>query len=141
MKKLEISSETELSLSLIESGCVATDLGNETVFIYKDKPEKIGWMNETEVKVRDLEFILRPEFPSVRIQFEIENTSGEIYGFDYLFAAESEKERRLLEQLVAQDHLTLLFFDSEIRHLKSVKIVEETRESIRTALKEVGQLV
>src|ERR1700758_3316567 len=121
-----------MSLSLIESGCLATLLDNKTAFVFKGSQIEIELLRKTEQILFGFECIKRPEFPSVRMYFEIRDRENKPYQFDCLFSIESDEEIRLLSKLKDQDSFNIIFFDSEIRYLKGVNITQEEKKRIKS---------
>ena len=133
---ITLDHELELTLSLIESGCLATTLENKTSFIFKGDQRLIDSLKNTE-KIRfDLECIKRKEFPSVVIHFYLLSKARLLYRFEYFFGIESSEEIELLENLKEQDHFDIYFLDSKIEYSKRVSITTEEKEKIGTVLEE-----
>lgn len=133
---ITLDHELELTLSLIESGCLATTLENKTSFIFKGDQRLIDSLKDTE-KIRfDLECIKRKEFPSVVIHFDLLTKARLLYRFEYFFGIESSEEIKLLKNLKEQDHFDIYFLDSKIEFSKRVSITTEEKEKIGTVLEE-----
>jgi hypothetical protein len=135
---ITLDPELELTLSLIESGCLATTLENKTSFILKGDQRLIDSLKDTETeKIRfDLECIKRKEFPSVVIHFDLLSKARLLYRFEYFFGIESSEEIKLLKNLKEQDHFDIYFLDSKIEYSKRVSITTEEKEKIGTVLEE-----
>lgn len=132
--RVELPKELMMTLSFIESGCLATSLNNKTAFIYKASHNEIKSIRETSQILFGLECIKRPEFPSVRILFDIRDKSNKPYPFDYFFNIESEEEMKLLRNLSEQDHFDMLFFDSSVAYSKRIDIAKKDKEEIKQVL-------
>lgn len=133
---ITLDHELELTLSLIESGCLATTLENKTSFIFKGDQRLIDSLKDTE-KIRfDFECIKRKEFPSVVIHFDLLSKARLLYRFEYFFGIESTEEIKLLKNLKEQDHFDIYFLDSKIEFSKRVSITTEEKEKIGTVLEE-----
>ncbi len=125
-----------MSLSFISSGCLAVPIGDKTAFVLKESQSEIEMLRGVEQILYGLECIKRPEFPSVRMYFEIRDRENKSYQFDCFFGIESDEEVRLLRELKDQDSFNIIFFDSEIGYSRRVKISEEQREKIKSVLDE-----
>jgi len=133
---IKLSSEIEMTLSFMESGCLPTLANGKTVFIFKGPQDEIESLRETEQVLFGFECIKRPEFPSVRMHFELRGKANKPYRFDYFFGIESEEEIELLGRLKYQDHFDMFFFDSEIRYSKRIEISEEEKRKIKAVFDE-----
>ncbi len=125
-----------MSLSFISSGCLAVPIGDKTAFVLKESQSEIEMLRGVEQILYGLECIKRPEFPSVRMYFEIRDRENKPYQFDCFFGIESDEEVRLLRELKDQDSFNIIFFDSEIGYSRRVNISEEQREKIKSVLDE-----
>jgi len=128
----EIDSELEITLSLIESGCLATLINNRTIFIYKGAQEIIDSIGDINEISFDLNCIKRQEFPSVVMQFYLINKNNKTYKFEYFFGIESEQDMKLLECLKDQDHFNIYFMDSNLQFSKRIPISEIDKDSIKS---------
>ncbi len=132
--RIELSHEIKMTLSFIESGCLATSLNNMTVFVFKGSHNEIESINKTSQIFFGLECIKRPEFPSVRMYFDLRDKSNKPYPFDYFFNIESDEDMKLLGKLLEQDYFDILFFDSRIAHSRRIEIAKKDKEKIEKVL-------
>lgn len=135
-REIEFSSDISMTLSFIESGFLPTSTDNKTVFIFKESQDEIDSFKETERVIFEFECVKRPEFPSVRMGFELKDRTKKTYRFDYFFNIESHEEMELLERLEHQDYFDIIFFDSKIEHSKRVEITKKDKEKIKAVLDE-----
>lgn len=131
---VEFPKELMMTLSFIESGCLATSLNNMTVFVFKGSHNEIESINKTSRIFFGLECIKRPEFPSVRINFDLRDKSDKAYLFDYFFNIESDEDMKLLGNLKVQDYFDIFFFDSRIVHSRRIEITKKDKEKIENVL-------
>ena len=131
---VEFPKELMMTLSFIESGCLATSLNNMTVFVFKGSHSEIESINKTSQIFFGLECIKRPEFPSVRINFDLRGKSNKPYLFDYFFNIESNEDMKLLGNIREQDYLDVLFFDSRIVYSKRIEMTKKDKEKIKEVL-------
>lgn len=131
---VEFPKELMMTLSFIESGCLATSLNNMTVFVFKGSHNEIESINKTSQIFFGLECIKRPEFPSVRINFDLRDKSNKPYLFDYFFNIESNEDMKLLGNIREQDYLDVLFFDSRIVYSKRIEMTKKDKEKIKEVL-------
>lgn len=134
--QIELSSEIKMSLSFISSGCLAVLIDDKTAFVLKESQIEIEMLRGVKQILFGLECVKRPEFPSVRMYFEIRDRENKPYQFDCFFGIEFDEEVTLLSKLKDQDSFNIIFFDSEIEYSRRVKISEEQREKIKSVLDE-----
>lgn len=132
-KPLQLNSELEISLSLIESGCIATSINNQTLFVFKHSEDVIDSLRRVEKITFELECLKRPEFPTIVMLFCLEGTD-DLYRFEYSFAITSEQDMELLEKLLEQDHFCIYFFDTRIRYSKMVSLNDMDAEDIKSII-------
>jgi hypothetical protein len=123
-----------MTLSFIESGCLAASLNNKTVFVLKGSHNDIESIKKTSQILFWFECIKRPEFPSVRIYFDLKDKSNEPRVFEYFFNIESDEDMNLLGKLKEQDYFDIFFFDSDNAHSKRIKITEKDKEKIKKVI-------
>ena len=134
---IELSPELKASLSFIESGCLATRINNNTGFVLKGTRDEISSLKQSEYISFGFECIRRPEFPSVRMYFELRGRDDNAQSFDYFFGIESDEDMELLRSLKGQHYFDILFSDSdEIKYSRRVRIKEEERKMLRAILDE-----
>ncbi len=132
-KLLQLNPELEISLSLIESGCISTSINNETLFIFKHSKDVIESLRRVEKINFELECLKRPEFPTIVMLFSLEGTN-DLYRFECPFAIESEQDMELLANLLEQDHFCIYFFDTRIRYSKMVSLNDTDAEDIKSII-------
>ncbi len=136
--QIELPPEINLSLSFIETGCLATLIDGKVTFVFKGPKAEIELLRDTQM-LFGFECIKRPEFPSVRMYFESRDKKNKLYQFDYFFGIESDEEMGLLDRLKDQDSFDIIFFDSEIRHSKKISISQEEKKRIKSVLDELSK--
>lgn len=132
-----ITREIHMALSLIESGCLATSINNETVFIYKAKKNEYKLLSEYSKLKFGFEFINKPEFPNIVFSFKLFYNSKDILQFEYPFSTESEDELELIFKLTKQEYFDILFIDEVFRNCIRVNINQKRREKIRSTLEKI----
>ena len=132
-----ITREIHMALSLIESGCLATSINNETIFIYKAKKNEHNLLSEHTKLKFGFEFINKLEFPNIVFSFKLFNNSKDILQFEYPFSTESEDELQLIFKLTKQEYFDILFIDEVFRNCIRVKINQKHREKIISILEKV----
>jgi hypothetical protein len=132
---LQLNSELEISLSLIESGCIATSINNETHFIFKHYQDVIDSLRRVEKTTFELECLKRAEFPTIVMLFFLEH-NNHLYQFEYSFAIESDHEIELLKKLSEQDRFCIYFFDTKIQYSKTVSLNNIDSERIKSMIVE-----
>ena len=134
-KPLQLNSELEISLSLIESGCITASVNGETLFIFKHSQDVIDSLREVEKITFKLECLKRPEFPTIIMLFCLEGNTNP-YQFEYSFAIGSEQDMVLLRKLADQDHFRIYFFDTKIQYSKMVSLNQNDTEDFKSIISE-----
>ena len=130
---MQLNSELEISLSLIESGCLVTSLNNETLFIFKNSKEIIESLRGVEKITFELECLKRPEFPTIVMLFCLEGYNN-LYQFEYSFATGSEQDMELFKKLSEQDHFCIYFFDTKIQYSKLVSLNKNDADEFKSII-------
>ena len=97
--KIELPFDTEISLSMIESGCLFISLNHMAALVIIGSLDDINLLKNINKVTFDLELIERPEFPSLGMHMEINTASSHKFKFDYFFNTESEAGLELLKNL------------------------------------------
>jgi hypothetical protein len=132
---LHLNSELEISLSLIESGCITASVNGETLFIFKHSQDVIDSLRGVEKITFKLECLKRPEFPTIVMLFRLEGNTN-LYQFEYSFAIASGQDVELLKKLSEQDHFCIYFFDTKIQYSKTVSLNKNDAEDIKSIVVE-----
>lgn len=135
--KIELPSDTEISLSMIESGCIFISLNQMAALIIIGTIDDIDLLKNINVVTFNFELIERPEFPSLGIQMEINTATGHPFKFDYFFNTESEAGLELLKQLRDQNYIDIHFYTTEIVHSKKIDIPEEDKIQLNALIDKV----
>lgn len=135
----ELNPDTELSLSLIESGCLFMPVGNKTALIIKSPPDELKILQESNRISIDFELIKRPEFPTLGAYVIFETVTGAALRFEYFFNIESSEEMGLLEMLVDQDYFDIILYDRSIKHVKRTTITDDKKTELASLLTEARE--
>lgn len=135
---MPLNSELEIALSLIESGCMATSVNDETLFIFKHSQDVIDSLRAVEKITFELEWLKRPEFPTIVMLFCLEGDKNNLYQFEYSFAINSDQELDLIRKLSEQDHFRMYFFDTRIQYSKTVPLNKIDAERIKSIIVEAA---
>lgn len=134
---IELPFDTEISLSMIESGCIFVPLDQKAVLIIKSTSEKIKELNNINGISLNFELIERPEFPSVGMHLTIKTVSNNEFNFDYFFNTDSPQELDLLEKLKHQDHFDMLLFCTEVVHIKRMDFAKNDKLELNSMIDKV----
>jgi len=137
----ELDADTELSVSLIESGCVFILIKGQTTLLIKSGEREIRSFEKSDKVSLDFELIERPEFPSLGAYVNIYDAQGNPTRFEYFFSLESGEETGLLEKLIEQDYLDIVFYTAEIRHIKRTTINNEQKQELASLLAQAAKVV
>lgn len=134
-KPLQLNSELEISLSLIESGCITASVNGETLFIFKHSRDVIDSLRVVQKITFKLECLKRPEFPTIVMLFCLEGYTNP-YQFEYSFPIASEQDMELLKKLAEQDHFFIYFFDTKIQYSKMVSLNQNDTKDLKSIISE-----
>lgn len=118
----ELPFDTEISLSMIESGSIFISLDQMAALIIKGSPDEIDALKNINRITFNFELIERPEFPSLGMHIEINTASNNSFNFDYFFNTESEGDSMLLKKLKDQNHFDIHFYTTEVLHSKKIEL-------------------
>jgi len=124
----ELPFDTEISLSMIESGCIFIFLNEMAALIIKNSPDEINVLKNINRITFNFELIERPEFPSLGMHIEINTASNNSFNFDYFFNTESHQEIELLKKLKNQTYFDIHFYTTEVIHSKKIEL--ETQDKL-----------
>ena len=134
---VEIPFDTEISLSMIESGCIFVSLNQLASLIVKCSQDEITTLKNINNITLNFELIERPEFPSLAMHIEINTAANKSFKFDYFFNTESPTELDLLNQLGEQNYFDIHFFDSNVAHSKKIELGEKDKSELRSLIDKV----
>jgi len=133
----ELPFDTEISLSMIESGCIFVSLDQKAALIIKSASDIIKKLNNINGISFNFELIERPEFPSVGMHLTITTVSNNEFKFDYFFNTDSPQELDLLKRLKQQDHFDMLLFDTHVVHLKRIDFGKNDKLELNSMIDKV----
>jgi hypothetical protein len=134
LEDINIPPDTEISLSLIESGCIFVSLNNKAALIIKSSLDEIKLLKNINRITLNFELIERPEFPSLGMHIEINTVSNTLFKFEYFFSTESMEEIDLLKKLKDQNHLDILFFNTQIEYSKTIELTKEEKSELNSLI-------
>lgn len=135
--RVEIPIDTEISLSMIDSGCIFVSLNELTSLIVKCSREEISSLKNINRITINFELIERPEFPSLRTHIEINTATNKSFNFDYFFNTESPTELELLDKLGEQNYFDIHFYDTQVVHSKKVELAEKDKSELCSLIAKV----
>ncbi len=130
LEDINLPPDTEISLSLIESGCIFVSLNNKAALIIKSSLDEIKLLKNINRITLNFELIERPEFPSLGMHIEINTVSNASFKFEYFFNTESMEEIDLLKKLKDQNHFDILFFNTQIEYSKTIELTKEEKSEL-----------
>jgi len=136
---IELPFDTELSLSMIESGCIFISLNQLATLIIKSSREEIIQLNNINRITFNFELIERPEFPSLGMHIDINTVTNNSFKFDYFFNTESPEEIELLKKLQHQNHFDILFFDTQVLSSKRIELSKNDKFGFNSLIDKVSQ--
>ncbi len=133
-QSITLSADTEISLSIIESGCLSISPKEQTMFIIKDNPQTLNDMRNIRDIALEWELIERPEFPTIGLFITIVSESGNRKKYDNYFNLDSDEEIKLAKQLSKQDSFILLFYNEQIEYSKRIDLTNEHKNKLNMIL-------
>lgn len=124
---VEIPSDTEISLSMIDSGCIFASLNEIASLIVVCSQDEIMSLKNINKITINFELIERPEFPSLGMHIELNTATNKSFNFDYFFNTESPTEIDLLNKLGEQDYFDMHFYDTKIEHSNKIELRSEDK--------------
>ena len=134
LEDINLPPDTEISLSLIESGCIFVSLNNKAALIIKSSLDEIKLLKNINRITSNFELIERPEFPSLGMHIEINTVSNTLFKFEYFFSTESMEEIDLLKKLKDQNHFDILFFNTQIEYSKTIELTKEEKSELNSLI-------
>mgnify|MGYP000131718863 CR=1 FL=1 len=136
---LELPFDTEISLSMIESGCIFISLYQMATLIIISPREELLQLNNINKITFNFELIERPEFPSVGMHIDINTVSNNPFKFEYFFNTESPEEVELLKKLTHQDHFDMLLYDSQVLYSKKIMLSKDDKLELNSLVDRASQ--
>lgn len=136
--KPKLHPDTELSLSLIDSGCLFVLLDNKIALIIKASHDDIQRMKEFQAITVDFELIERPEFPSLAFFLNLEAKGGRSFRFEYFFSTESGDETDILRKMCSDKRFDIILYNSGVEFVIRAEIPEGQAYELRSLLTKTG---
>lgn len=137
----ELSNDTMITLSQIESGCLFIPWGENVYMVIKSTQNEIADLKMLSLITINTELIERPEFPTVALYMRIHTEGDRSYDFEYYFNIEASEELGLLEKLSAQKNLGIILYDERIEHSAEIRLTDEDKSGLATLLGQARGLV
>lgn len=138
INNIELPFDTEISLSMIESGCLFISLDQKAALIIISSQEEIAQLNNINRITLDFELIERPEFPSLGLHIDLNTASNKAFKFDYFFNTESPEELDLLNKLRDQDHFDMLLYNDRVLHSKKIELTKDDKLKFNSLINQVS---
>ncbi|HSC34009.1 MAG TPA: hypothetical protein VLG45_01945 [Thermodesulfobacteriota bacterium] len=136
--KPELHPDTELSLSLIDSGCLFVLIDNKIALIIKASHDDIQIMKEFQAITVEFELIERPEFPSLAFYLNLEAKGGRSFRYEYFFSTESADEMEILRKMCGDKRFDIILYDSGVEFVIRTEIPERQAHELRSLLTKAG---
>jgi len=137
---IQLSNDTLITLSQIDSGCLFIQHSDKTLMIIKVKEDEIGNLNDLERISLKPELIERPEFPTIAVYIRLYAKNNNSFDFEYYFNIEASEELELVEKLCIQNNIGIVLYDGAILYSKLVGVDEEDRSLMTSMLGKAKQL-
>lgn len=138
INKIELPYDTELSLSMIESGCLFVLLEEKATLIVINSLEVLTQLNNINGMSLDFELIERPEFPSLKLVLNIKTISNQEFGFDYFFNTESPAVLDILNGLKEQNNFDMLLYKEKILNSKKIQLTKDDKLKLNSLIDKVS---
>ena len=136
----ELSNDTLITLSQIESGCLFTRDRDKTLMIIICSGEEASNLRDIEDFSLKMELIERPEFPTIAAYISINTKNKRSYNYEYYFNIEASEELELVERLSNQNTMEVLLYDDDIVHSKPLELSGEDRSLLTSMHERAKQL-
>ena len=136
---IELPFDTEISLSMIESGCIFISLKQMATLIIISSREELFQLNNINKITLNFELIERPEFPSIAMHIDINTVSNNPFKFDYFFNTESPQELELLKKLTHQDHFDMLLYNTQVLYSKKIVLSMDDKLELNSLIDKASQ--
>lgn len=136
--KPELHPDTQLSLSLIDSGCLFVLMDKKIALIIKASHDDIQRMKEFQAITVDFELIERPEFPSLAFYLNLEAKGGRRFRYEYFFSTESGDETGILRKMCGDKRFDIIFYNSGVEFIIRAEIPERQASELRSLLTKAG---
>jgi hypothetical protein len=130
----EFRPDTELSLSLIDSGCLFVLIDGKTALVIKGSGDDVRLMKDFQAITVDFELIERPEFPSLAFYLSLEAKSGRSFRFEYFFSTESADETNILGKMCEDKRFDIILYDSAPEFVIRAEIPDGQARELRSLL-------
>lgn len=135
----ELHPDTELSLSLIDSGCLFAQINGKTALIIKGNGDDLSIIKEFRTITIDFELVEKAEFPSLAFFLNIETRSGRRFRFEYFFSMESEDETDILGKMCGDKRFDIILYGSGVDFVIRAEIPEGQAGELRSLLSKAGR--
>lgn len=139
IKDIELPFDTEISLSMIESGCLFISLNQMAALFIISPREELLKLNNINKITFNFELIERPEFPSIGMHIDIGTVSNNPFKFDYFFNTESPQELELLRKLTVQDHFDMMLYETQVLYSKKIKLSKEDKIELNSMIDKASE--
>ncbi len=135
---LERDTELQIALSQILYGCVPHATDEVCLMIFKEKPEKIAAIADTQKISTRLFTVEKEEFPSVAMEIRITTGRDLRLKYEYFFLTESPEESFFLSTLAKLGKYSLIFLCDETRHAVTAQMIEAEMEPLGEIVSSIG---
>ena len=130
----ELHPDTLLSLSLIGSGCLFTQIGGKAALIINGKVDEFDIIKEFQTITIDFDLIEKAEFPALVFFLNIDAKSGRKFRFEYFFSTESGEELDIIGKMCADRRFDIILYGSGSDFVIRAEIPEGQAAELRTLL-------
>ncbi|MGQ0793224.1 MAG: hypothetical protein ACT4NX_03955 [Deltaproteobacteria bacterium] len=138
IEKLRFHLDVSMSLSFLDSGCLAASILDQAAFIIKESAENLALLAEAREAAFTFECIKRQEFPAVKMTFNFAGNIAKPYAVSVFFGIESEEDMELLAALARQDYFGIIFLSTQIEYARRVNLTPEDWKRISSVLDEAA---
>ncbi len=135
---LEQDTELQIALSQILYGCVPHATDEICLMIFKEKPEKIAAIADTQKISTRFFTVEKEEFPSVAMEIRIKTGKELRLKYEYFFLTESSEETFFLSTLAKLEEYCLIFLCDETHHAVTAQMSEAEMGPLNKAVSSIG---
>ncbi len=139
-EQTELSNDTLITLSQIESGCLFVEDRDKTLMIIICSGEEASNLKNSEKLSLKMELIEKLEFPTIAACTSIHTKNKSSYNYEYYFNVEASEELELVENLSNQNNIEILLYDDAIVHSILLGLSEDDRSLLTSMHEQAKQM-
>lgn len=137
---IELSNDTLITLSQIESGCLFIPYEERALMILKGEESETEDLSGLSSISISSELIERPEFPTIAAYIKVHAKNNREFDYEYYFNIEASEEMELLEKISKDKNIEVVIYDEPDMLIKLVKLDDNDRAAMASMLERARHL-